>query len=142
MPLLPERRLRLFAREYFDRFAPLYLETRPRVADRLVNPYYAGQIALALSAARIPLPSVALPLRFNFPNLPVAAERYPEELENAVVFHYLREDQFDRQKIFRWRETYSVFLARPLQPRERALPRFGAHALRGGVPVRPPTRAA
>ena len=106
----------MFAREYFDRFAPLYLETRPHLADRLVNPYYAGQVALALSAARIPLPSIALPLRFNLPNDPVVTERYPEELENAVVFHYLREDQFDRQQIFRWRETYSVFLARPLNP--------------------------
>ena len=106
----------VFAREYFDRFAPLYLDTRPHVADRLVDPYYAGQIALALSAARIPLPSIALPLRFNLPNDPVVTERYPEELENAVVFHYLREDQFDRQQIFRWRETYSVFLARPLNP--------------------------
>ena len=132
----------LFAREYFDRFAPLYLDTRPHLTDRLVDPYYAGQVALALSAARIPLPSVALPLRFNFPNDPVAAEQYPEELESAVVFHYLREDQFDRQQIFRWRETYSAFLDRPLNRRERALPRFGAHALRGGVPVRPPARAA
>ena len=106
----------LFAREYFDRFAPLYLGTRPHLADRLVDPYYAGQIALALSAARIPLPSVALPLRFNLPNDPVVTERYPEEMENAVVFHYLREDQFDRRQIFRWRETYSVFLTRSLNP--------------------------
>jgi capsular polysaccharide biosynthesis protein len=106
----------VFAREYFDRFAPLYLDARPHVADRLVNPYYAGQIALGLSAARIPLPSIVLPLRFNLPNDPVVPERYPEELENAVVFHYLREDQFDRQQIFRWRETYSVFLDRPLNP--------------------------
>jgi Glycosyltransferase 61 len=106
----------VFAREYFDRFAPLYLDTRPSVADRLVNPYYAGQIALALSAARIPLPSVALPLRFNFPNLPVAVDQHPEELASAVVFHYLNEDQVDRQKIFRWRETYAVFLERPLHP--------------------------
>ena len=106
----------VFARDYFDRFAPLYLETRPHLADRLVNPYYAGQLALALSAARIPLPSFALPLRFNFPNLPVAVEQYPEELESAVVFHYLNEDEVHRQKIFRWRELYSVFLARPLHP--------------------------
>ena len=106
----------LFAREYFDRFAPLYLETRPQVADRLVSPYYAGQVALTLSAARIPLPAIALPLRFNFPNDPAAAKRYPEELESAVVFHYLREDEFDRQQIFRWRETYSVFLDRALSP--------------------------
>ena len=104
----------LFAREYFDRFAPLYLDTRPQLTDRLVDPYYAGQVALALSAARISLPSLALPLRFNFPNDPTAGERYPEELENAVVFHYLREDQFDRRQIFRWRETYSVFLTRSL----------------------------
>ena len=106
----------LFAREYFDRFAPLYLETRPDLSDRLVDPYYAGQVALALSAARVPLPSVALPMRFNFPNDPVAAEQYPEELESVVVFHYLREDQFNRQQIFRWRETYSAFLTRPLHP--------------------------
>jgi capsular polysaccharide biosynthesis protein len=106
----------LFAREYFDRFVPLYLATRPQLTDRLVDPYYAGQIALALSAARIPLPSIALPLRFNLPNDPVVTERYPEELENAVVFHYLRQDQFDRQQIFRWRETYSVFLDRQLNP--------------------------
>jgi hypothetical protein len=104
----------LFAREYFDRFAPLYLETRPHLTNRLVDPYYAGQVALALSAPRIPLPSIALPLRFNFPNDPVAAEQYPEELESAVVFHYLREDQLNRQQIFRWRETYSAFLGRTL----------------------------
>src|SRR5436190_9498146 len=111
----------VFAREYFDRFAPLYLDTRPRLTDRLVYPFYAGQVALALSAARIPLPSVALPLRFNFPNDPVAAEQYPEELESAVVFHYLRDDQFHRQQIFRWRETYSAFLGRTLN---RANARF------------------
>jgi hypothetical protein len=104
----------LFAREYFDRFAPLYLWARPHLSDRLVHPYYAGQVALAVSVARIPLPAVALPLRFNFPNDPIATEQYPEELENAVVFHYLREDQVDRQQIFRWRETYSVFLDRTL----------------------------
>jgi hypothetical protein len=106
----------LFAREYFDRFAPLYLDTRPRLAGRLADPYYAGQVALALSAAQIPLPSIALPLRFNFPNDLVAAARFPEELENAVVFHYLRADEFDRQQIFRWGETYSVFFSRPLNP--------------------------
>ena len=106
----------LFAREYFDRYAPLYLETRPRLTSRLADPYYAGQVALALSAARIPLPSIALPLRFNFPNDLVAAAQFPEELADAVVFHYLRTDEFDRQQIFRWGETYSVFFSRPLNP--------------------------
>ena len=64
----------------------------------------------------MPLPSVALPLRFNFPNDPVAAEQFPEELESVVVFHYLREDELNRQQIFRWRETYSHLLTRPLHP--------------------------
>lgn len=106
----------LFAREYFDRYTPLYLDTRPRLGSRLADPYYAGQVALAISVAQIPLPSIALPLRFNFPNDLVAAAQFPEELENAVVFHYLRTDEFDRQQIFRWGETYSVFFSRPLNP--------------------------
>ena len=132
----------LFAREYFDRFAPLYLDTRPQLTDRLVDPYYAGQVALALSAARISLPSVALPLRFNFPNDPVASGAVP-----GGTGKRRRLPLPPRGSV---RPATDLPLARDVfglshpvaQPRERALPRFGAHALRGGVPVRPRARAA
>lgn len=102
------------ARNYFERFAPLFLDIRPRLMNRLQVPYFAGQIALALAVATIPLPAFAAPLRYNFPNDAVAAARYPEELENAAVFHYLRTDEFDRQKIFLSTDEYARFLAAPL----------------------------
>lgn len=105
-----------FAREYFDRLAPLYLETRPQVAEMLEDPYFAGQVTLALAAAQIPLPSIALPFRYNFPNDPIAADRFPEEMENAAIIHYLRLEELDRQKIFRSRDAYESFLERPLNP--------------------------
>ena len=57
----------VFAREYFDRFAPLYLDTLPHLTERLVDPYYARQVALALSAAQIPLPSSRSPVALQLP---------------------------------------------------------------------------
>jgi len=102
------------ARGYFDRFAPLFLEIRPQLMNRLEVPYFAGQIALALAVSAIRLPAYALPLRYNFPNDIVAAARYPEELENVAVFHYLRTDELDRQKIFLSTDEYQRFLAAPL----------------------------
>lgn len=103
-----------FARDYFEQFAPLYLELRPQLMQRLWTPWFAGQAALALAVARIPLPAIALPLRYNFPNDEIAARRYPEELENVKVVHYLRTTEIDREAIFQSAEQYQAFLTRKL----------------------------
>jgi hypothetical protein len=103
-----------FARDYFEQFVPRYLQFRSQLMDRLAMPYYAGQIALALAAAEVPLPRIALPLRYNFPNDEYAAFNYPEEMENAAAIHYLRTVEFDRQKIFQSEGAYKAFMAAEL----------------------------
>ena len=102
------------SRRYLDEFVPLYLDLRPKLMQRLEQPYFAGQVALALAAAQIDLPAIALPLRYNFPNDQIAVLRYREELENACVIHYLRETEFQRDSIFQSAEHYAEFLAKPL----------------------------
>src|SRR5204862_6104539 len=47
---------------------------------------------------------------YNFPNDELAEARFPEELENVTIFHYLRTDRFDRQQIFASAEGYREFL--------------------------------
>jgi hypothetical protein len=103
-----------FSATYLKKFVPLYLALRPRLMDRLEYPYFAGQVALALAVAQIELPAVALPMRYNFPNDETAALRYPEELENACIFHYLRESEFRRDLLFQSSEHYADFLSKSL----------------------------
>jgi len=98
----------------FSDFAKRFLNLRPKLMDRLVAPYYSGQIALSLAVAEMHAPTCALPMRYNFPNDEVAAERFPEELESVKIFHYLRTDQFDRQLIFTDGSHYQSFLNAPL----------------------------
>ena len=82
--------------------------------ERLRYPYFSGQVALALAVAAMDARTCALPMRYNFPNDALAEQRFPEELENVKVFHYLRTDQFDRQLAFTSREQYQEFLQAPL----------------------------
>jgi hypothetical protein len=56
-----------------------------------------------------------LPLRYNFPNDPIAVELHPREAENVVIYHYLRKTEFDRHLIFTSRAEYERFLALPLE---------------------------
>ena len=58
--------------------------------------------------------TLSLPMRFNFPNDPLAEEMYAEELTNAVIHHYLRTDEFDRHEIFTSAEQYERFVGLPL----------------------------
>jgi hypothetical protein len=58
------------------------------------------QIALTLSMLRRRLPARILPMRYNFPNYDLFEQRYPEELQNVHVMHYLRRDVVDRNRDF------------------------------------------
>jgi len=103
-----------FPRCTFDDVAARYLSLRPRVISRMRSADYSGQVALTLAITGARARTCALPMRYNFPNDPVAAELYPEELANVVIFHYLRTGGFDRHTIFTSAENYRDFLARPL----------------------------
>ncbi|MEO6263963.1 MAG: glycosyltransferase family 61 protein [Luteimonas sp.] len=116
-----------FPRAVFDEFARHYLALRPRLMDRLASPYFAGQVALTLAATQMDAHTCALPMRYNFPNDAAATRKYPEELENAKIFHYLRTDTIDRQRIFRDQANYARFVAADLEGANRA---FQQHVVR------------
>jgi hypothetical protein len=100
-----------FARTAFEAVATNYLVMRPTLMERMPYPDFSGQAALTLAATEAGVSTWAMPMRYNFPNDPIAEEMYPEELEHVVVFHYLRTTRFDRHQIFTSAEHYARFLA-------------------------------
>ena len=94
----------------FDDVARQYLLMRPTVAERLDEPAFSGQVALTLAVTAARVRTWALPMRYNFPNDPVAERMYPEDLAQVAVFHYLRTGKFDRHTIFTNRDEYHRFL--------------------------------
>jgi hypothetical protein len=103
-----------FPKSLFREFAERYLNLRPKLMDRLAYPYFSGQVALTLAVTEMGARTSALPMRYNFPNDELATRRFPEELENVKIFHYLRTDKFDRQLIFADAGNYQSFLNAPL----------------------------
>lgn len=63
---------------------------------------YRFQIALTLAILKRGLPSRALPVRYNYPNHEGFDQRYPEELADIRVLHYLKvyAKMVDRKKDF------------------------------------------
>jgi hypothetical protein len=63
-------------------------------ADDFVNKrlttFFRFQIALTLAIQKYGLTSRALPLRYNFPNDPRFDRRYPDDLADVRILHYLR----------------------------------------------------
>ena len=104
-----------FPRDAFRRIAPLYLAIRPQLMERMMFPDFSGQAALTLAITAERSKTWPLPMRFNFPNDPIAEHMYPMELERAVVFHYLRTTTFDRHQIFASAQQYEKFLSLHLQ---------------------------
>ena len=104
---------------------------RPKIRLLLAN-YYAEQIALALGCVASEVSTAALPVRYNFPNDPVADAMYPDELSNALVIHFLRTKHFDRHRIFTSPAAFEEFLGLPLVGSSRALQQR-VHEITGGT---------
>lgn len=115
------------ARDIFEEFSHHYLAIRPRLMDRLSSPYFAGQVGLTLAATQMGAATYALPMRYNFPNDVAATRRFPEELDDVRIFHYLRTDTFDRQDIFRDQSGYDRFIEAPMDGASAA---FRQHVVR------------
>ncbi len=103
-----------FARTAFDLVAPRYLAFRPQVMGRMHNGDFSGQVALTLAIADSRVRTWALPMRYNFPNDPVAELMYQAELDQIAIVHYLRTSEFDRHRVFTTAEEYAAFLELPL----------------------------
>lgn len=103
----------------------------PRIRADLAN-RFAGQIGIALSCHAAGLPVEALAMRYNFPNDPAADARYPDELAQAVLLHYLRLEHFDRQRIFVSASAFHEFLGLPLDGSNRVF-QARVREITGGV---------
>jgi hypothetical protein len=103
-----------YSRSSFERFVPRYLRVRNALMTRMANPDFSAQVATTIAIAEEGIPSVALPMRYNFPNDPVAEALYPGELDEVAIFHYLRTTSFDRHRIFASAEEYALFMGMPL----------------------------
>lgn len=109
-----------FPARLFDGIATRYLELRPRLMERMHRNEFSGQVALTLAIHAAGAATWALPMRYNYPNDPAALALHPGELEQAVVFHYLRTAAFDRHRIFASADEYERFLALDLDGANRA----------------------
>jgi hypothetical protein len=123
-PFYPNFGIVFFPRSIFPVLAAKYLYLRPKVAERLPDPYFSGQVALALAIAEMGTSTWALPMRFNFPNDTSAVSRYPDELDQVAVFHYLRTETFDRARIFANAAEYDRFLHAPLEGVDRIFQQY------------------
>ena len=77
----------------------------------LLDTVFYGQISLALAVEKLGLPARALPMRYNFPNDPLADAKRPDELREPVLLHYLRTEHFDRHRIFTTQADFNHFLS-------------------------------
>lgn len=112
-------------------------QIRPSVAE-IFGSWLAPQISLPLTCADLGIPTRALPLRFNFPNDPVADDRYPDELGRIAFLHYLRTRIFDRQRIFTDRESFESFLGLELSGSNRVLQQHVIDITGGRYPFQRP----
>jgi len=94
------------------------IELQSKVAEYL-GEYWGPQVSLALTLADLNLPRKALPMRYNFPNDRKADELYPEELQNAILIHYLRNNVFDRHKVFASQSGFQEFIEMNLEGSDR-----------------------
>jgi hypothetical protein len=109
-----------------------------RVSVRnILNNYFDAQVTLALAVAQRSLRATALPMRYNFPNDPIADRKYASELDEICLIHYLRTERFDRHKIFAENEAFEAFLELDLSGSERLFQKFVIDLTGGKYPFAP-----
>lgn len=89
------------------------------VLERTLGGYFVAQISIPLAVELAGLPWRALPMRFNFPNDRNADRLYAAELDQAVLLHYLRNQVFDRHRIFGQQASFDQFLSMTLEGSDR-----------------------
>jgi hypothetical protein len=67
---------------------------------RSLTTFFRFQIALTLTIEKHKLPSRTIPLRYNFPNDPGFDQKYPNDLSDVRILHYLRCEVVHRERDF------------------------------------------
>jgi hypothetical protein len=102
----------LFAqRDVFSRLAEsIYseMETIERVHPTL----FRCQLALTTAIVRSGVDWRALPMRFNFPNIPEYLPRHQVEFDDVRIIHYLKDEEINRAKDFASPESVGALLSR------------------------------
>ncbi|HLK12699.1 MAG TPA: glycosyltransferase family A protein [Candidatus Binatia bacterium] len=83
-----------------------------RHVDSVLETGYRCQLALTLTIERLRIPWQALPMRYNFPNDEQIAARYPQELRDVRLFHYLRVGPVDKRRDFDSENSVAALLRR------------------------------
>jgi len=116
--------------------ATLYDELRvmqPEIATTVGESVgFYGQTAIALVVDKLGLRRRALPMRFNYPNDPIADQMYPDEMADIVLLHYLRTELFDRHRVFSIEKEFERFLSLDLAGSNRSF-QHRARAITGGA---------
>ena len=115
------------------RFYRRDIAIRDKIAD-IVGHWWAPQIAVALASADLDLPTMALPMRYNFSNDPIAERLYPNECTEIVFLHYLRTRFFDRGEIFTDAAAFERFMKTRLEGSNAIFQRFVANLTGGEFP--------
>lgn len=109
------------------------MDIRPVVAGFVGN-WWASQVSLPLTCADLGLATMALPMRYNFPNDPKADRLYPDELNEIVFLHYLRGEHFKREEIFAREDAFLDFLNLELDGSNDVFQRFVRELTHGVYP--------
>ena len=76
------------------------MEPADMFVSATLNTFFRFQIGLTLAIQKAGLPTRALPLRYNFPNDPQFDQKYPDELAQIRILHYLRCEIVHRERDF------------------------------------------
>src|SRR5262249_48623146 len=99
-------------RDFAPRIAGAIDSIFARVRGR-VGTVYDAQIALAVAIAKLGLPARALPMRFNFPNVPHLEALHAAEFPHASILHLLGQHQTTKSGMYKSLESMRSFANAP-----------------------------
>lgn len=123
-----------FRGDALRQFSAPYLKMRMAVTRTMERPFFAGQIAMALTVHALEWHGVALPMRYNFPNDDRALALHRYEAQDVRILHYLRERNYHRSELFASRAGFEKFVQKPPDAADQTLYQALMHLTGGDYP--------
>jgi hypothetical protein len=99
-------------RDFAGRLAGVIDSIFTKVRGR-VGTVYDAQIAFAVAIAQLGLPARALPMRYNFPNVPQLEALHAAEFPHASILHLLGQHQMTKSGMYENLESMRAFVSAP-----------------------------